>query len=450
MKMLTISLLVVAVLIVGTAFAETDVERENVQLKERLDRLEAEVNQLKSTLAEKPKGPEQAEKPKAPAEVEKPAMRAKYPVELYGFFKTDAAYMTARTNDAGNYARWVESEETNKDDDQFSLTARESRFGLMFQGPGLESMKTSGRVEVDFYEGGAENKARPMMRHAYLQLDWPKSGWSVLAGQTSDTNSPLVPDSLNYTVGWWVGNIGYRRPQIRVAKSCDIGKGFQVLSQVAIARTIGRNGPFNGVTSDSVTGSDTGKDSGFPTVQARYAVTFPLFAGKKSTFGVSGHYGQEEYDKDNTGNNTHFTSWSAGADILIPIADWLTFKGEFWTGEDLDQYLGGVGQGVVIETTDEGTYIRDWSVASMGGWGNLVLGPWNRWRFSVGYSVDNPDDDDVLTKGRKWNNAYWGQTSYDINEAVRLGVELSWWETEYRDSADGDGLRCQTSFIYRF
>jgi len=445
MKMLTISLLVVAVLIVGTAFAETDVERENVQLKERVDRLEGDVSQLKGMLEQKPN---------APAVAEKPAVRAKYPVDLYGFLKADAVYMTARANDAGNYARWIDSEELNENDNQFNLTARESRFGLMFQGPGLESMKTSARLEMDFYEGGAENKGRPMMRHAYFQLDWPKSGWSLLAGQTSDTNSPLVPDSLNYSVGWWVGNIGYRRPQIRVGKSFDVGKDFQVLTQVAVARTIGHFGPF-----DIAENMDTGKDSGFPTVQVRYALTFPLLGGKKSTFGISGHYGEEEYDKDASHSSTNINSWSAGADILIPICGWLNFKAEFWTGEDLDSYLGGVGQGIVIETTDNvfvngvgvtGTYVGDWSVNSMGGWGNFILGPWDGWRFSVGYSVDNPDNGDVPTKGRTWNSTYWGQTSYDINEAVRVGVELSWWETEYKDLDDGDALRVQTSLVYRF
>jgi len=445
MKMLTISLLVVAVLIVGTAFAETDVERENVQLKERVDRLEGDVSQLKGMLEQKPK---------APAEAEKPAMRAKYGVDLYGFIKLDLAYMDSRANDSGNYARWIESEKDNENDNQFNVTARESRFGFMLQGPQLASMKTSGRMEMDFYEGGAENKNRPMMRHAYLQVEWPNSGWSILAGQTGDLMSPISPETLNYSVGWWIGNIGYRRPQLRVSKSFDVGKDVQVLAQVAAARTIGHFGPFS-------PSQDAGKDSGFPTVMARYAVTFPLFNGKKTTLGVSGHWGEEEYDTDARGNHTHMRSWSADLDILLPVSDWLNFKAEFWAGENLDQYLGGVGQGVVIETAEspfvfvngenvKGAFIRQWTVASMGGWANLVLGPWDGWRFGAGYSVDNPDDKDVPTQGRTWNDSYWTQISYDLNEAVRVGVEISWWETQYKDLEDGNALRMQTSLVYRF
>ncbi len=37
-----------------------------------------------------------------------------------------------------------------------------------------------------------------------------------------------------------------------------------------------------------------------------------------------------------------------------------------------------------------------------------------------------------------------------INEAVEVGVELSYWDTEYKNASDGDNVRAQTSFIYRF
>jgi hypothetical protein len=421
---------------VAGAGAEADGQQAEPGLEQRVDRLEADLSRLKGA-----------------AESEKPAMRSKYAVDLYGFLKLDLAYMDSRANDAGNYARWIESEQDNRNDNQFNITARESRFGLMLKGPDVRSMKTSGRVEVDFYEGGAENKNRPMMRHAYLQVEWPESGWSILAGQTSDVVSPLVPETLNYSVGWWIGNIGYRRPQLRVSKSFDAGSGVGVLLQAAVARTIGHFGAFS-------PSQDSGKDAGFPTVQGRYAMSFPLFGAEKFTAGVSGHWAEEEYDRDAEGRHTHLQSWSVNLDFSVPIARWLSFRGEVWGGENLDQYLGGVGQGVVIETTEgefvngeniKGAFVRQWSVASVGGWGCFICGPWDGWRFNFGYSVDNPRDRDVVSgQGRTWNNSYWGQVSYDLNEAVRAGVELSWWETAYKNQEDGDALRLQISFVYRF
>ena len=103
-------------------------------------------------------------------------------------------------------------------------------------GPKGEDIQTGGRVEIDFYGGGAENKSNPMMRHAYLNLDWPKDKFSILAGQTSDVISPLFPDTLNYTVGWWVGNIGYRRPQIRLTKSYTLDKDMELKLEGALAQ----------------------------------------------------------------------------------------------------------------------------------------------------------------------------------------------------------------------
>ena len=91
-------------------------------------------------------------------------------VQLYGKIKTDASFDTSRT-DTGNYARWVEHESTNRDDHQLNITANETRLGLRFNGPNVGEAKTSGVVEFDFFGGGAENKATPMMRHAYMQMD---------------------------------------------------------------------------------------------------------------------------------------------------------------------------------------------------------------------------------------------------------------------------------------
>ena len=76
----------------------------------------------------------------------------------------------------------------------------------------------TGKLDLFYGAGGAENKAEIMMRHAFFKLDWPQERFSIIAGQTSDVISPLLPDTINYSVAWWSGNIGYRRPQIRITK----------------------------------------------------------------------------------------------------------------------------------------------------------------------------------------------------------------------------------------
>jgi len=183
-----------------------------------------------------------------------PVIQPEYTVNLYGYTKLDACYDTSRTS-AGNFAQWVEPGKDN--DNQFNMTARQTRLGLNFSGPSEDGVRTSGRLELDFYGGGAENKNLPMMRHAFMQLDWPKSGFSILAGQTSDLISPLVPSTVNYSVAWWVGDIGYRRPQLRLTQSFNMGVASQLLFQLAAVRAIG------------------GEDAGWPGFQGRTALSFP-------------------------------------------------------------------------------------------------------------------------------------------------------------------------------
>ena len=100
-------------------------------------------------------------------------------------------------------------------------------------------------VEIDFYgSGGTENKAKLQLRHAYMKLDWPADDLSVIAGQTSDVFSPLNPSTLNYTVLWDAGNIGYRRPQIRLG---DVGGSGDTKVTFAAAATRPIGGEANGV-----------------------------------------------------------------------------------------------------------------------------------------------------------------------------------------------------------
>lgn len=184
------------------------------------------------------------------------------------------------------------------------------------------------------------------MRHAYMTIDWPKEKFGIIAGQTWDVISPLNPETLNYSVDWWVGNIGYRRPQIRLTKGYTLNKDVELKLEGAIARTIGRTN--SGIlTADQ---ADTGENSGTPSLQGRVSVTLPLLGYKPATIGLSGHYAQEKYD---TGPNTvvpatghkTFDSWSINIDYLQPVTAWLTIKAEVFKGENLDAYLGGIGQG---------------------------------------------------------------------------------------------------------
>ena len=87
-----------------------------------------------------------------------------------------------------------------------------------YTGPSINQLagaRLSGKVEVDFQNGGLESRQVIRIRHGFLKLDWKDV--SVLAGQTWDTVSPLFPTVNNDTLQWNAGNVGDRRPQLRLA-----------------------------------------------------------------------------------------------------------------------------------------------------------------------------------------------------------------------------------------
>jgi len=474
---------VIAVLLMGVGIcradsaAGEDMAKENAELKKRVEKLEKELAELKEIVMQKAEKPVAAAKPEpnivaAPKIEQKPAMPqlseadmqkileavqketakkkvvwSDLDIQIYGNLRLDASYDSSQV-EPGNYIKWVRRETVNKNDNQFDMTANQTRLGLRINGPDDGQIKTSGQLEIDFYgSGGGENTANPRMRHAYMKVEWPAERFEILAGQTWDVVSPLNPYTLNDTVLWYAGNIGYRRPQLRLTKSYALSSDVDLKLEGAAARSIGRK--------DTTTSIDSGSSAGYPSLQARTSVTFPFFGPKPTTVGVSGHWAREEYDPT-TGVHPQrkFESWSANIDVMQPINKWLALKGEVFTGLNLDAYTGGIGQGVRnIGTSSVPNYDKE--IASSGGWAAFELGPWDKWRFNVGAGIETPDGGDLAGSGssldvRTQNRSVFGNMIYSINKNAEVGLELSHWRTEYKGSGDAEAVRAQTSFMYKF
>ena len=448
----------------GEADPVEQLKAENAQLRQRLDRVEGRLRMLLKTVQDLKVGtptPPVPPPPKPPALVLTPAdvaalkgmleAQAKAPpptlalpsvvsglhVRLYGMIKADAAYDSSRTS-VGDFARWVDSEERRGNDPQFNLTIRQTRLGLLFTGKESAAPIATGRIEVDFYgEATQENKPSILVRHAYLNLHWPERGLALLAGQTSDVISPLLPGTLNYAVGWWAGNIGYRHPQLRVTRKLPLTELTELTVQAALSRTVGTSTLFG------FDPGDTGEDSAHPTLQARLALATPLLGDQPTVLGVSGHYGDEEYDLDDRGHSKDFHSWSLNLDLTQPISPTLTLKGEAFVGENLDDYLGGIGQGIDLALRRE--------VGSRGGWLAAAVGPYGPWQFHLGASAEDTAAGDLSAPGaRTFNSSIFGNVLYSFGKHTQVGFELSHWRTDYKRLTDGDSLRGQMSFIHKF
>lgn len=429
--------------------------QENRDLRQRVDRLEDTVRQLVDELRRRPSPPAEGSENRDATAVGQPTavqrqmaadaakreagllpMWSSVDVQFYGKIKLDAAIDSARTN-TGNFARWVTPQPGNATDAQFNMTANETRLGLKLDGPTTGGLHTGGVVEVDFYGGGGENRPNPMLRHAYMRLQWPEQDFEIIAGQTWDLISPLNPSTLNYPVQWWAGNIGYRRPQVRVTKGVPLCEGVKATFAAAATRNIGHVSGFDP--------GDSGEDSALPGLQGRAALSFPGLGGRTMTVGVSSHWAHEEYDVDADDRNVGLDSWSANLDLQVPVCDWLAIKGELFGGQNLDAYLGSIGNGVDVF----GNSITE--VQSVGGWLAASLGPWDRWRFNVGFSGEAVNDGDVETVGtRTCNQSVFGNTIYQLSEHTSVGLEVSHWHTGYEGLDDRDSVRVQGSFIYQW
>ncbi len=347
-----------------------------------------------------------------------------YGFKFGGYVKADAMWDNARIY-PGNYRLWVEGEEEKNN--AFYVTANETRLGFDFWWD-EETYKTTAKIEFDFQGGGpATNKANPMMRHAYIKL--AADTWALLFGQRWDIISPLNPKTVNYSVLWAQGNIGYRRPQMRFTFKMKPGEESTIKLDAGIMRNIGLDLDNDGI--------DDGADAGLPTFQGRFGFGTPMGDEGKLSIGVSGHYGTEKYTDLSTDeiDAKDTPSWSLNGDLAIKINRRIALLGEFFIGENLNQYLGGILQGV--------NPLGD-PLPSMGGWGLVQVRASKKTLLNFGYGFDNPDenewkvpDDGESYTLRDLNSEACGNVMYSLTNNVSLMFELAYMQTKYRDKTYG-------------
>jgi hypothetical protein len=148
-------------------------------------------------------------------------------IKLYGFLRLDMDFDSQHPNNTQIpffiISPDVRANGTTNGD--YSIHPRLTRFGIDYTGPQIAKLgnaKLTGKLETDFENGGTESRQIIRIRHAYLRLDWKEA--SLLAGQTWDIVSPLFPSVNSDSLMWNAGNVGDRRPQVRVAYEPRVGE----------------------------------------------------------------------------------------------------------------------------------------------------------------------------------------------------------------------------------
>ena len=376
------------------------------------------------------------------------AQEARPEVEIkpYGFLRLDLIYNDSKTNNSQT-TMWVSSEDGVKvavDDEEFVLHPRLTRLGLHVKGGKVDRSDISGNLEIDFITtpNFSESRQAIRLRHAFLKV--LRGEFYLLAGQTWDIISPIFPSVNQDTLMWNAGNTGDRRPQLRAGYEHPLGPG-----KLSIMGGLGLTGAIDSKDLDK-NGVRDGEDSGLPNLQARIGYTRPGFVPRENmVVGIWGHLAKEEIGEVSAriaGENS-FTSNSIGGDVILPIISLspvgsLTMRGEVWSGKNLSDFRGGIGQGVNINTGEE--------IKSSGGWLEFLIKVNTELQVEVGYTVDNPEDENLGIGDKAENTTWYIGGNFKPGGGLLLGIEYINWKTGYKDAPEGTDNRVNLIAQYNF
>lgn len=361
-------------------------------------------------------------------------------IKLSGFLRLDMLFDSQRPNNAQTilFVTSPDPRAGNTSNGDFTMHPRLTRFGIDYTAPTISKLgdaKLSGKLEVDFQNGGSESRQVVRVRHGFLKLDWKKV--SLLAGQTWDTVSPLFPTVNNDTLQWNAGNVGDRRPQLRVTYQPNVGEK----GKLSLTGGVGLTGAVDALDLDA-NGVRDGEESARPDVQGRVGFSYPSAAkGQRASLGVSGFYGFLKTARAVAGR-TSFRSQLVNVDFTLPLHDRLALRGEGWWGRNMSDVRGGAGQGVNAATGRE--------IRGRGGWAEVNVKFSRYFALSPGFSTDDPVDADVPLNGRTRNRAFFVANRITPNNNFLIGADYLRWKTNYRGLLGGVNNRVNIFFQYNF
>lgn len=345
----------------------------------------------------------------AGAAAQEPAT-AKYKVNFYGHIKSDFSY-DKRGVAGDDYMQYVASGRSL--DRDFRASARGTRFGLDIG----DGDKISAKIETDLL-GDDTGNAGMRLRHAYIAVKDGK--WEFLAGQTwhllplefSGTNNEFA---LGHSGVLWM-----RTSQLRATYKADDRLSFAA----AMARPT--RAPVD----------NNGTASGLPQAQAQVQ-----YRAGKARFTLMGAYGKWRNTTDMKTGEVQLLDLGYN----IPLGSVLTLNGQVWTGQNLYDFLGGIGQ--MGYGADE--------VKASGGFANLAIKPAGRLSYNLAYGVDNPVDSTVPASAtaRTKNTTMMANASCVAYEKITVTLEAARQTTEYKLTtgyAELDNLHYQLSFRFPF
>ncbi|MEI7480707.1 MAG: hypothetical protein WCK75_00005 [Elusimicrobiota bacterium] len=332
-------------------------------------------------------------------------MGSKYKLNIYGSVKTDFIYSDhgISTNEYRIYTSG------GRKDRAFRVSSRGTRLGFDIS----NGANVAGKIEADFLgltdslAGAAGTTADLRLRHAYVTMTAGKT--EFLAGQTFYPLTADIPETFN---DYFLGNSGAlwsRAPQLRAT--------YRPVEKLKFIAAIVR--PTAKLTDAE------GTLSALPGLQGK--IEKELDKAKVSLAGASG-----VWKSTSTHKNADVSAVVAA--FNIPYSGF-TMYGEAWTGRNLSDFLGGLGN----------TGYGDKAVRSSGGYLALKYKPRDTLWFNTIYGVDDPDNSKVAQNGRSRNATALVNAVVKFDDCVETGLEIASLETRYKDSVTRSSMNYQFS-----
>jgi hypothetical protein len=125
-----------------------------------------------------------------------------------------------------------------------------------------------------------------------------------------------------------------------------------------------------------------------------------------------------------------FPTWAYGFDLQLPLTKRFMFRGEAFQGSNMDDYRGGIGQGVNAVTGE--------TIETAGGWAEIVFQLNECLFFSTGFSMDDPQNADIPVGGRTLNHNWYIGSRYVPGSGLVFGVDFQDWTTEWNGFDNGN------------
>lgn len=367
-------------------------------------------------------------------------------VKLFASFSAIGVFSTDRPFSAGLPLFLLPPSPFGLNTNTFDLHARQTNVGAAFTGPEVMGF-TPGAFFLGFIQNDnlTDDAYGLLPYNAYGELK--NEHWRIAAGLLNDVFNPGKPTIISLGSLFGSGNTGSFRGQARVEHYSKPNESFQLTAQAAVGE------PVSSVVSNN---TRILEDNGWPNVEGRVAAgmgAVEAMAGgrkqRRAEVGVSGVVGQLRTTRLITAptdpdapTRAVVNTWGLGVDGQFAVTPRFGVAGEFFLGQGLGEYNGGV-----LQSFNPVTFR---AVRTRGGWGEVYYYVTDQFHIHTGYGLDAPNRNDLAPTQIARNQTYFTNVVWDVSKVLQLSFEVDYRKTDYIAFNNASGVVFLTQMLWRF